>query len=111
MLLNPSAATRNLCIGTALFHASLIALRGPTEQIRRLTAVERMPYTMTTAVSLLAAGWASVDGKRVGSYVFSGLHFAAFLLDVCSHIPGGKHVFRLVRTPRPHHMPLNQSQP
>lgn len=49
---------------------------------------------MTTAVTMMAAAWSAFEGKKLASVVFGMMHLAAFTLDACSHIPGGK-----VRTP------------
>ena len=49
---------------------------------------------MASFVTLLAALMASIDGKRFGSMLFGGLHFAAFFLDACSHVPGGTQIFK-----------------
>ncbi|KAL3897075.1 MAG: hypothetical protein SGPRY_013126, partial [Prymnesium sp.] len=94
-LVRPHAFAFNLCCGTALFHASLIALRGPRTQLARLSAPERMPHSMTIAISLLAALWASLKKEYWASMLFGGAHFCAFFLDACSHIPGGKQLFKV----------------
>ncbi|KAL1503554.1 hypothetical protein AB1Y20_012033 [Prymnesium parvum] len=95
-LISPNTFAFNLCCGTALFHASLAALRGPRGHVARLTTAERMPHTMTTFISMLAALWASLKREYWGSILFGGAHFCAFFLDACSHIPGGKQLFKFV---------------
>lgn len=96
IITKPHAVVMNLCIGTFLFHASLFALRGPPEQMRRLSTQERLPYTMTTLCTMLAAFWAAIENKRWGSWIFGFLHLSAFLLDVFSHVPGGKHMMKFI---------------
>ena len=85
LVLDPASVVLKLCLGTALFHASWMALRGPREQLRRLTQAERMPHTMTTAVTLLAAGYAALKKERIASYLSSpppaGMHLTALVMD------------------------------
>jgi hypothetical protein len=91
IIMSPARAVARLCVGTFCFHLAFLVLRRE-EQLRRLTSVERMPYTMTTGVTMLAAAWAAAENKRLGSYLFGALHLFAFSLDAFSHIPGGKRV-------------------
>ena len=91
IIMSPARAVARLCVGTFCFHLAFLVLRRE-EQLRRLPSVERMPYTMTTGVTMLAAAWAAAENKRLGSYLFGALHLFAFSLDAFSHIPGGKRV-------------------
>ena len=59
--ITPSAVLLNLCVGTTLFHASMFALRGPQEQFKRLIASDRLPYSMLTGGTLLAAYQAALE--------------------------------------------------
>ena len=94
---NPASAVKTFCLGTFCFHASFIALRRDA-QLKRLFSTERMPFTMTTGVTMLAAAWNALEGKRAASLVFGALHLTAFTLDACSHIPYGDKIFRWLMT-------------
>ena len=80
-----AAAVRTFCLGTFCFHAAFVVLRRQ-EQLRRLFTSERYPYTMLTFVTMLAAAWNALAGRRMESIVFGLCHLAAFVFDACSHI-------------------------
>jgi hypothetical protein len=146
--MNPVGWIFNLIVGTLLYHAAWFCWRGPPQQLRRLVSSERMPHTMLTGVSLLAATYMWNDNKKVrsaratrappgcavgaiapslalpsqgsvkdstcigrtlqpflslhqvGSWLFGGCLLASFLLDLCSSIPGGKHIYRVLMKAR-----------
>ena len=67
--------------------------------MKLLTTTERLPFTMLTAISMLAALYASLEGKRIGSLLFSSALLGSFLFDIMSHLPGGRHLFKLIIRP------------
>ena len=77
---NPAGAVMRLCTGSACFHGALLALRRE-RQVQRLLSHERLPYTLCTFVTMLAALSAALDKKRLSSYVFGLLHLIAFGSD------------------------------
>ena len=97
--LNPPGFAKSLCTSIGLFHASFFALRGVPTQMKLLTTTERLPFTMLTAISMLAALYASLEGKRIGSLLFSSALLGSFLFDIMSHLPGGRHLFKLIIRP------------
>jgi len=94
---DPVRFTSSLCFGTVLFKASFVALYGPQAQLGKWTRVDRLPYTMLYSFSLAAALYNGVFApNRLAARLFGAMHLAAFLLDVCSHIKGGKHIVKWV---------------
>lgn len=66
-LINPVGWNFNLILGTLLYHAAWFCWRGPPQQLCRLASSERMPHTMLTGVSLLAATYMWKDNKKESS--------------------------------------------
>ncbi|EOD09955.1 hypothetical protein EMIHUDRAFT_216051 [Emiliania huxleyi CCMP1516] len=74
LLLKPADFAVNLCLGSALHYAALVALRGVGRQLQLMASTERLPFTMATATSFLAAAYVGLRGERLGSL----MHLAAF---------------------------------
>ena len=48
LLLKPADFAVNLCLGSALHYAALVALRGVGRQLQLMATAERLPFTMVT---------------------------------------------------------------
>eukprot|EP00656_Telonema_subtile_P057189 TRINITY_DN9351_c0_g1_i4.p2 TRINITY_DN9351_c0_g1~~TRINITY_DN9351_c0_g1_i4.p2 ORF type:complete len:171 (+),score=39.31 TRINITY_DN9351_c0_g1_i4:136-648(+) len=83
----------NLCIWTAIG-----MLRGPAEQFKELTSMDRLPFTVVFAGSIAMTFWYSM-GKGQYLYVLfcTVLQVCALLWYVLSYFPGGMTALSMLR--------------